>query len=147
MKNKYPKRRKLLTMCGVLPVWATPLVTSVMLPVHAQTSSPSLIDVTPPPPGFVFCAQNESGSIESLFVQLQNIGTAQLTLESIAVTADIGSVIWKEDVALPITISAGSRLDIQFIPSPTFICTSNQNPTLTVTYTTNIGTTILKHQY
>ena len=138
------KRRELIGKLGKTLLWTTPIVSSISIPAHAQTSA-ALEDVTPPPPGFIFCQMDPNGTIGSLGFQIQNTGSSSLTISSISVSADIGSSQWTPDITLPLTLMPNETTTITFIPSPEFMCSSDQNPILTATYETNLGSIILTH--
>ena len=127
-------------------LWSAPIISSISIPAHAQTSG-SLEDVTPPPSGFIFCQTDPSSTINSLGVQIQNTGSASLTISSVNVSADIGSSTWMPDITFPLVLVPNETTSVSFIPNPEFICSSNQNPVLTAVYETNFGPITLMHGF
>ena len=146
MKNKTIRRRDMISCLGKTMLWSYPIISSISIPAHAQTSG-SLEDVTPPPSGFIFCQTDPSSTINSLGVQIQNTGSASLTISSINVSADIGSSTWMPDITFPLVLVPNETTSVSFIPNPEFICSSNQNPVLTAVYETNFGPITLMHGF
>lgn len=140
------KRRKIMKSIGTLPLWTTPIVQTVVLPAHAQTSNTArLVDVTPPPPGFTFCELDSSGNIPKITAVIKNAGGAPLTINSISVTSDLGSSNWTADISLPISLGSRESVTIIFSSSPIFLCSSNSNPVLRTVYDTDAGSFTLTH--
>jgi len=139
-------RRDLLKISGAVSVWTTPIVNSVLLPAHAQTSIMGLVNITSsPPPGLRGCQRSNTATISLSGATVQNVGSSSITITDIDVSVDIGASVWSADTSLPITLSANETLGIRFTPSPIFTCTSSQNPRLTVVYQTNIGAFTFMH--
>lgn len=140
-------RRRILKFGSATTIWTSPVVSSIVLPVHAQTSAVSLVDATLPPPGLIFCAADPSDSVSDVNVRIQNTGNSPITITNITVTADIGSSNWTADTVLPVTLDENEILRVIYSSSPEFTCTSTRNPSFSAIYETNAGSVTIVNNF
>ena len=121
--------------------WTKPIIDTVVLPAHAQTSAAGISDITPqPPPGGIPCTLPTQGWTRCLFI-LRNDSGVTITIDNVQASDSKSVVNWslQSSITLPYAFSAGEVLDLSVEADMLYTCLDNGSLLVTLMLSTNVG--------